>query len=575
MPLPPSIRLVCSVVLLTLAIPVPAFAQENVVRAVLEKEGGRTTVVGSFRRGATTYVSLNDLIQIARLNSYENRETRKLEIKHPGTRVKVTAGNPFLVVTHQGGQSVLQLPRDVVFAAGSFFLPLESAAVSLELLLNMPVAYEPETRSLRIGATPAVPFDVPVVTLETKTNGMLIRVSAARRLTDVESWLRQDNWLYVTIPEVHADTATINAVRPAGIVRQIVAVQTPTAVQLTFRLEGKIAIADLLRDDSSNDLLIAIRKEGTETSVPTPEPPAIEAKPDSTPRSVSKPLTEEKSPAVKKETIPPPSAPGREVRPEPKQRDILDDLASQRERWNLDVIVIDAGHGGKDPGTIGVTGTREKDITLGISLKLGHLIERNLKGVKVVYTRKDDRFVALYRRGQIANEANGKLFISVHANSLRRKPSPTRGFEVYLLGPGRTAEAIAIAERENSVIELEEGYEERYRELTEENFILVTMARSAHVKASEQFADLVQKELDSNTPIRNRGVKQAGYVVLVGPSMPNVLIETAFISNREDEKLIRTESGQMKVADAIFRAVKRYREEYQKVLEEGNNLGER
>ncbi len=531
-------------------------AQENLVRAVLENEGGRTTVIGSFRRGTTTYISLNDLIQIARLNSYENPQTRKLEIKHPSSQVKVTAGNPFLVITDRSGQSVLQLPGEVVYAAGSYFLPMESA-IPLELLLDMPATYDPATRSLKIGATAASPFDIPRVSLETKANGMLIRIAATRRLVDIESWLQQDNWLYVTIPEAHADTAAINAVPSSGLVRQIIALQTPTSVQLTFRLEGKIAIADLLRDDSSNDLMIAIRREGSETKVPAPVAPPPAARPETAPANEAKPPAE-----------------GKPVTEE-KQREVLDDLASKRERWNLDVIVIDPGHGGKDWGTIGVTGAREKDIALGVSLKLGRLIERNLKGVKVVYTRKDDRFVTLYRRGKIANEANGKLFISVHANSTPRKPNPTRGFEVYLLGPGRTAEAIAIAERENSVIELEEGYEQRYKELTEENFILVTMARSAEVKASEQFADLVQQELDRNTPIRNRGVKQAGYYVLVGPSMPNVLVETAYVSNREDEKLVRSESVQQKIADSIFRAVRKYREEYQKLLDEGNNLGQR
>jgi len=541
-----SIRSLCGFLLLAVCLAPALRAQENILHAVLEREGGKRTVVGSFQRGTSTYVSLSDLVQVARLNSYENRVTGKLEIKHPGTRVKVTAGSPFLVVTHQGGESVLQLPREVVFAAGAFFLPLESTTVSLELLLNMPVVYEPASHLLRLGTTPAQPFDVPSVALETKANGMLIRIAGTRRLVDVESWLRQDNWLYVTISEARADTAAINALRPEGLIREIVALQTPTAVQLTFRLAGKIAIADLLRDETSNDLLIAIRKEGTEEKSPEAPPPAVVT-----------------PPPVRAETKP----------SEPKQHDILDDLASQRDRWNLDVIVIDPGHGGRDPGTIGVTGTREKDIALAISLKLGRLIERNLKDVKVVYTRADDRFVALYRRGQIANEANGKLFISVHANAMKRKPNPTRGFEVYLLGPGRTAEAIAIAEQENSVIQLEEGYEERYKDLTEENFILVTMARSAHVKASEQFADLLQQELDRHTPIRNRGVKQAGYVVLVGPSMPNVLVETAFISNREDEKLLRSESVQARIADAIFRAVKRYREEYQRVLEEG--MGER
>jgi N-acetylmuramoyl-L-alanine amidase len=573
MPLRSAIPFLIRIAFLLVTGSVLASAQENTIGAILEAEGGRTTVLGSFRRGSTTYVSLNDLIQVARLNSYENRETRKLEIKHPGMRVKVTAGNPFLVITHQGGQSVLQLPREVLFAAGSFFLPLESAP-SLELLLNTPATYEPAMRLLRIGTTSRVPFDVPSVTLEPKANGMLIRVSATRRLVDVESWLRQDNWLYVTLPEIHADTAAINAMPPTGLVRQIVAVQTPTSVQLTFRLEGKIAIADLLREDNSNDLLIAVRKEGTEESAPAPKPPP-QQKPVVNPPNEEKPVVEEKFPPQREEIAVPPPPPEQNPNPESRPRDVLDGLASQRERWNLDVIVLDPGHGGKDWGAIGVTGAREKDITLGVALKLGRLLEKNIKGAKVVYTRKDDRFVTLYRRGQIANEVNGKLFISIHANSLKRKPSPTRGFEVYLLGPGKTAEAIAIAERENSVVELEEGYEQRYRQLTEENFILVTMARSADVKASEQFADLVQQELERSTPLRNRGVKQAGYYVLVGPSMPNILVESAYISNREDERLLRSESVQQKIADALFRAVKKYKEEYQKLLREGNALGER
>ena len=238
------------------------------------------------------------------------------------------------------------------------------------------------------------------------------------------------------------------------------------------------------------------------------------------------------------------------------------------------MIVLDEGHGGYDPGTIGVTGVKEKTVALGIVLKLGALITANLTGVDVVYTRKDDRFIELDRRGKIANEAGGKLFISVHCNSLPRKPSKTRGFEVYLLRPGRTEEAIAIAERENSVIEMEQGYEEKYQQLTEENFILVAMAQSAHVKASEVFADLVQKEIESHTGIPNRGVKQAGFYVLVGAAMPNVLVESAYLSNREDERLLRSDAGQGKIAEALFRAVRQYKEEYEKLLQEGKDFGD-
>jgi N-acetylmuramoyl-L-alanine amidase len=146
---------------------------------------------------------------------------------------------------------------------------------------------------------------------------------------------------------------------------------------------------------------------------------------------------------------------------------------------------------------------------------------------------------------------------------------------VYLLRPGRTEEAIAIAERENAVIELEEGYEKRYQQLTEENFILVTMAQSAHVRASEVFADIVQRDMASRTGLQNRGVRQAGFYVLVGAAMPNVLIETAYLSNRQDERFLKSEAGQQKIADAIYRAIKEYKGEYEKLLEEGKTLGEK
>ncbi len=147
-----------------------------------------------------------------------------------------------------------------------------------------------------------------------------------------------------------------------------------------------------------------------------------------------------------------------------------------------------------------------------------------------------------------------------------RKPNPRRGFEVYLLRPGRTEEAVAIAEQENAVIELEEGYADRYQELTDENFILVTMAQSAYVKSSEVLADLVQKEMKRIAGLPNRGVRQAGFYVLVGAAMPNILLETAYLSNREDERFLNSAAGQQKIAEAVFRAVKKYRTEYEKLL---------
>jgi N-acetylmuramoyl-L-alanine amidase len=515
----------------------PAGAQDNSLRVELEDGRGKPTIAGVFQRGGMLYVSLTDLANILKLSTFENAGAGKLEIKHPDYRIKITRGNPFLIITGPGGasgrqQSVVQLPHDVVYAANSYFIPVEPDGAALPLLLHSKISFDPRARLLRIGMPPArSTFDIAAVRCEEKANGTMIRISSAKELHDIESWLRQDNWLYVTIPDARADTTAINATRLAGNVRRIVAIQTPTSVQLTFLLSGRIATTELVRDDGSNDLLISVRAEGSEELLK-----------------------------------PPPPKPEREPAPE---REPTEGHETLRKRWGLDVIVLDAGHGGKDWGAIGVTGVREKDVALGIALKLGKLLEKNIRGLKVVYTRKDDRFVELDRRGQIANEAGGKLFISVHANSLKRKPSPTQGFEVYLLRPGRTEEAIAIAEQENSVIRYEEGYEDRYKELTDENFILQTMAQTAYMRSSEVFADLAQKELEETTGIRNRGVKQAGFYVLVGASMPNVLVETAYLSNREDEKTLKSEAGQHKFAEALYRAVKRYKQEYEKLLQEG------
>lgn len=229
----------------------------------------------------------------------------------------------------------------------------------------------------------------------------------------------------------------------------------------------------------------------------------------------------------------------------------------------LDVIVLDAGHGGKDAGAIGTHGFMEKQAALGIVLKLGKLIEKEMPGVKVVYTRKDDHFVELYRRGEIANEKHGKLFISVHCNSTPQKPSNATGFTTYILRPGKTDQAIRIAARENAVISYE-AERHQYANLSDLDFILTSMARSQDVKFSEKFASHVQHELARKLSIRNDGVSQAGFLVLVGAAMPNVLIETGFISNPKEEALLKSESGQSSYARGIVEAIKKYKSLYER-----------
>ncbi len=223
-------------------------------------------------------------------------------------------------------------------------------------------------------------------------------------------------------------------------------------------------------------------------------------------------------------------------------------------------VVIDAGHGGKDPGALG-RNAKEKDIALDVALKLGALIEDNVKDVKVLYTRKSDVFVELHERAAIANQAEADLFISIHVNA--NSNAVPYGTSSHVLGLHRTGENFDVAVRENSVILLEEDYETRYQGFDPtslESYIIFSVMQNTYLKHSIEFASYVQDQFRDRSKRKDRGVKQDGLLVLAQTSMPGVLIETGFISNPEEEKFLITEYGQDLIASAIYRAFKRYKQ---------------
>jgi N-acetylmuramoyl-L-alanine amidase len=222
-------------------------------------------------------------------------------------------------------------------------------------------------------------------------------------------------------------------------------------------------------------------------------------------------------------------------------------------------IVIDPGHGGSDPGTLG-SRTREKDIALSISLKLGNFIKSNYPDVEVIFTRKDDKFVALDERTTIANASKADLFISIHCNSNPNK-SPY-GTETYVLGLHKSEDNLDVAMRENAVITYEQDYSSKYEGYdpkSTESYIIFTLMQNAHLDQSLRFANLVETEFRERTTRHDRGVKQAGFLVLWKSSMPSVLIETGFLSNMKEEAFLATESGQELIASSIFKAFGDYK----------------
>lgn len=222
-------------------------------------------------------------------------------------------------------------------------------------------------------------------------------------------------------------------------------------------------------------------------------------------------------------------------------------------------VVIDAGHGGKDSGAVGKI-SKEKNINLSVALKLGELIEKNCPDVKVVYTRKTDVFIELHQRAHIANKAKADLFISVHTNAMPKKII-RRGTETYTLGMHRAADNLAVAKRENSVITLESNYEEKYEGFdpnSSESYIIFEFMQDQNMASSVSFAKEVQQFAQTAGRI-NKGVFQAGFLVLRETSMPSVLIELGYISTPDEEQYLNTQKGQQAMAQSIFNAFKSYK----------------
>jgi len=233
--------------------------------------------------------------------------------------------------------------------------------------------------------------------------------------------------------------------------------------------------------------------------------------------------------------------------------------------FKLDVVVIDPGHGGHDPGTRGKKAL-EKDVALKIALKLGSYIEKNFKDVKVIYTRKNDTYLALDERADIANKNKADLFICIHANSM--PGGKAIGTETYVMGLHKDESNFEVAKRENSVILMDENYEERYEGFdpnSPESYILFSITQSAHQESSLLFAQKIEDQFKTRVGRASRGVKQAGFVVLWRTTMPSVLIETGFLSNSSEEGYLSSAAGQDLIASGIYRAFKEYKSEIESI----------
>lgn len=491
-------------------------AQEDEQLTIQTSKG--TFYIPAYERQGTYYFSAKSFAEVLSLNYFINESAGKIELKSNDNSLKFSARNPYISFTSRKNNEtkIIQLPTSTYLIKGHIYIPAKYTVDLLSTLLGkqieltnpdqLTIKEEPAAEKETTFLVTQGSFSIVGYSLDEKANGTLVTIKSKKRVPSYKSSFK-DDVLTITFRKVNVDTAKIKFDGGNGLVKQLSSKNVGEDCEIYFKLAKEFTASDVLNVENSYDILITLHNK----------------------------IFEDKS-------------------------------EKDKEKWDFDVVVIDAGHGGVDAGAIGVGGVKEKDVNLGIALKLGKLLEDNMKDIKVVYTRKTDTQVDLYKRGKIANENNGKIFISIHCNSTPKKPSEAEGFEVYLLRPGRTQEAIKIAERENSVIQYEEN-PNRYQKLTDENFILVNMAHSTYMKYSEKFAEMLDKQLTANLKLSSRGVKQAGFYVLVGASMPNVLIETGFLSNTNDVAFLKSKDGQQKIAESIYQALKNFKLFYDKQIE--------
>lgn len=488
---------------------------------LLIKTEAKEIIVEAFSKNGLTFLPVELFSKALQLKYKFNNASQQLEITFPQYVLKVRPRNSFVILQMKKDKTekVVQLPVSTVSVKNQLYLPLEYAKSLLEKCTGSELSYIRVEKEI-VKKPPPAPEEIKEneekeitehelsalnVSVSEKANGTLVKLISAKKVSKVTHTI-SDDVIKITFPAVFVDENKLAETFSKGLVKEVKAENTETGCDLFLSLRKNYSAYEFIEELLGKQFLVTIHN--------------------------------------KKFTA---------------NTDI------KKEKWNFDVIVIDAGHGGKDYGAIGVNNTVEKEINLAVALKVGKLVKENLKDVKVVYTRSDDHFVELYKRGKIANENEGKLFISIHCNAAPKKKRDPNGFEVYLLRPGRTEEAIGIAERENKVIEYEED-PKRYQKLTDENFILVSMAHSSSMKYSEKFADMVHRQFEQNLSLTPRGVKQAGFYVLVGASMPSVLIETGYVSNPQDAAFLRSEKGQLQIAQSIVSSIKSFKTYYDRVI---------
>jgi N-acetylmuramoyl-L-alanine amidase len=473
----------------------------------------------------TPYFSVQDFSAAFDVRVYYRRESGKIVLFFPRSKIKITVNNNFIMFDAQ----VFQLANPALLVDDEVYVPLNSFLLIFKQNSIPSLQYSIATEAKPVNVIENIVDHSDVlwrvektglslikgIRYEEKANGVTVRIATEGTFKDADltTFFKGSDWLLMTIYGATGDSLALSAVNPTNSFQRVEAIAMGSSVQLGFQLNRQFKSADAHYDLRTGEIVLSLFL--------------------------------------------------------PLDRDIKRKIEEAKTAWIIDTIVLDPGHGGKDPGTPGRWGYMdEKDIVLDVARRVGKRLERH-NNLKVVYTRKTDEFIPLWKRAEIANKANGKLFISLHVNGLA-KNNTADGVEFYLLRPGRSEDAIRVAEAENSVIQLEEVEDKvRYAGYDDITNILANMVHSVNMRDSELFASILSDNFTERVKQKNRGVKQAGFYVLVGADMPKVLCELGFNSNRDEARKLSSSRHRDVIAEAIYRSIIEFKEECDRSIAAG------
>jgi len=463
----------------------------------------------------------------------ELAERYKVKVSFDPRRLGMTfeRGGSRLTLFHRSPTAVLDgSPRNMTLPArmlrGSMYAPAEGVVPLFSELVPGSLSWNGERRTVEVTGNTTT---IKKITSENYSNGTLISILLSEPL-EYTVELKPDGWLTIRFREGSLPPGDIFSGVETELVEDTRGFEDGDGAELGFLLSDRVRDYSLDSGEKSLEVLLSLYKKGgtapvTHLDIPT--------------------------------------------------GDYLFDPDIDLRLGKIDTVIIDPGHGGKDPGAIGPKKTMEKDIVLKVALELKKIIDKRGE-IKAVLTRDRDVFVPLYERARIARENNGKLFISLHANSSRNRRA--RGIEIYFLSVAKTKEAEEVARRENRAIELEDD-PERYASMSglydrakEMNDILREMESSVYLNESQYMCSILLDKACSSTKLKRRGIKQAGFYVMGGTHafMPSVLIEIGFISNPQEEKMLRRATYQKKLAQSIYDAIILFKKRVEKDLFTGS-----